>query len=148
MLNTTQSSDMKAAFTALQDRIAYGLRSDLRNHDVLVSVSISDRKGNVLQTIQPDSKSSNWSVGFVSNNGKFADGIVLDTHDERVAAMFEVAAHVWSLAVARASNKDQVVISATFQDSSSGTTMNYVAQAFIAKDKTLTIKHVVVQDNS
>lgn len=138
MLSLNQQVALKGAFTALQDRFASGMRHDFNEHTVFVSVAISDRSGNIQQTIAPDSKSSSYSVGFVSNNGQFATGIAMDTHAKRVAAMFEVSAHVFSLAA-----DSGCVVSATFQDTVSGssTSMDYVAQAFM-KDGKLIIKEV------
>lgn len=144
MIFNAQSVGLKASFASLQDRIASGLRLEPREHSVLVSVSISDRSGNVLQTIEPDQKTSSYRVGSVVSNGQFATGIILDTHAKRVAAMFEVAAYVWSLA-----GNSNLVVSATFQDTvvGSNTTMDYVAQAFL-KDGKLFIKEVDVADRS
>lgn len=144
MFSTFQSRTLQGVFTALQNRIASGLRTDPREHSVLVSVSISDMAGNVQQTIEPEQKSSSWRVGTVSNNGQFATGIALDTHTKRIAAMFEVAAHIFSLA-----GDSRCVVSATFQDTpvGSNTTMDYVAQCFI-KDGKLVIKQVDVADRS
>lgn len=144
MFSNSQTRALQAAFTTLQNRIASGLRFEAPEHSVLVSVSVSDKAGNVKQTIEPAKKSSSWYVGSVPASGQFATGIALDTHSKRVAAMFEVAAHVWSL-----EGDDNCVVSATFQDTpvGSSSTMNYVAQAF-KKDGKLTIKQVNVQDNS
>ena len=145
MFSSSQTSNLTAAFAALQARLASGLRGDWSHtHSVLVSVSISDRAGNVLQTIEPAGKTSSSDVGSVSNMTQFATGINLDTTTKRIAAMAEVAAYVFSLA-----GDDGCVVSATFQDtpSFSNQTMDYVAQAFM-KDGKLMIKEVDVADRS
>lgn len=144
MFSSSQKSSLTNALTTLQNRIASGLRSSSSsNHAVLVSVSISDMSGNVLDTIETSGKTSSWNAGSVSSLSQFATGITLDTHTKRVAAMFEVAAYVYSLA-----NDTGCVVSATFQDNTNGTTMDYVAQAFFKDGKGLTIKEVDVRDNS
>ncbi len=145
MFSNAQTRGLMAVFASLQDRIASGLRFEPREHTVLVSVSISDKAGNVLQTIEPDKKSSSYRVGTVSPNGQFATGVTLDTHTKRVAAMFEVSAYIFSLA-----GDQNCVVSATFQDATafSNTTMDYVAQCFIGKDGKLIIKEVDVADRS
>ena len=144
MISNSQVSYLTSAFGTLQARIASGLRNDFRTHSVLVSVSISDRAGNVQATIEPAKKTSSSDVGSVSSNSQFATGIVLDTQTKRVAAMFEVAAYVFAL-----NGDDNAVVSATFQDTTawSNTTMDYVAQAFM-KDGKLVIKEVDVADRS
>lgn len=145
MFSNLQVRGLTALFATLQARLASGLRNELREHTVLVSVSVSDKAGNVLQgPIEPAGKTSSRTVGSVSNQSQFATGINLDTPTKRIAAMMEVAAFVFSL-----SGDDGCVISATFQDTPlfSGTTMDYVAQAFM-KDGKLTIKEVDVADRS
>lgn len=144
MFNNSQTRAFQSAFTSLQNRIASGLRFDAYEHSVFVSVSVSDKSGNVLQTIDTSQASSSWSVGYIQPTGQFASGIVLDTHEKRVAAMFEVAAHVWSLAA-----DSTCVVSATFQDTVIATrsTVDYVAQCYM-KDGKLIIKQVNVVDRS
>ena len=144
MFSNSQTRALTDAFTALQNRIANGFRLDWREHTVLVSVSVSDRSGNVLATIEPSAKSSSNTTGQVSNNTQFATGIALDTADKRIASLFEVAAHVWSLW-----GDKNAVVSATYQVTPAGSTTatDNVAQCFM-KDGKLTIKHVVVEDRS
>ncbi len=145
MFTPSQTRSLLDSFTALQNRIAAGFRTESREqHQVLVSVSISDRSGNVIQTIEPAQKSNSRYVGNVSDIGQFATGIALSTPTRRIAAMFEVAAYVFSLY-----GDDGLVVSATYQDTVafSNTTMDYVAQAFM-KDGKLVTKEVQVADRS
>ena len=145
MFSPTQARVLQDSFTALQNRIAAGFRAgSFENHEVLVSVSVSDKAGNVIQTIEPSQKSSSRYVGAVSNNGQFASGIALDTPTKRIAAMFEVSAYVFSLF-----GDDRCVVSATYQDSIPFTNvaMDYVAQTFM-KDGKLVTKEVQVSDRS
>lgn len=145
MLSNSQTTALRTAFTNIQDRIAASLRQEWNENFVLVSVSISDKSGNVLQTIEPDKKSSSRLVGFVDSRGEFANNIELRTHEKRVATMFEIASYVWSVADNR-----NLVVSATYQRQQAGSNvaMNHVAQAFIGKDGKFTIKQVDVEDRS
>ena len=144
MFSNSQTRALQNAFLHLQDRLAYSLRGDWHEHAILVSVSVSDRQGNIQATIQPDAKSSSRTMFFTapSNDTQFATGIQLSTKSHRVAAMCEVAAYVWSLAA-----DEDCVVSATFQDNivGSNTPTDYVAQCF-QKDGALIIKEKDIVD--
>lgn len=145
MFSNSQKQALRTAFTQVQNRIAYSLRFEPREHQVLVSVSVSDLAGNVLDTIEPASKTSSrsfWGVS-VSDNTQFATGIPLNTKERRAAVMAEIAAYVFALA-----NDNGAVINAAFHDEPAySPKMNYVGQAFL-KDGKLTIRQVNVEDRS
>ena len=148
MLSANSKATLQRDLTQLQNRIASTLRSDSHEHEVLISVSVSDADGTVYDTVEPTGKTSNRAVGSMSDNSRFATGIALTTNRKRVAAVFEVAASVFALL-----GNDALVVNATFQDNDLGGTLSsprttdFVAQCYV-KDGKLFTREVVVDDRS
>ena len=148
MFTSSIKDALQRDLTQLQNRIASALRGEFHEHEVLISVSVSDNAGNVYDTIAPTGATSNRAVGSMSDASRFATGIFLNTPRKRVAAVAEVAASVFALA-----GNDGYVVSATFQDTDLGSfggdkrTINHVAQCYVKDDK-LQIREVTVDERS
>ena len=144
MINPANVLSLQDSLRALQERIAYSLSlSDASEHTVFVSVSVSDFRGNVLQTIDTTTPTSSRGAVAPDFDGLFAPGIPLNSPLRRIAAVSQAASYVSSLY-----NDSSVVISATFQDTrNTGTAFNNVVQCYF-KDGKLVMKEVQVVDRS
>lgn len=145
MINPKNVSSLQAGLLNVQERIAYALgKSEHIEHTVFLSVSLSDKVGNVLQTFDSTKTTSSRGVPLPDSNGLFAPGLPLNTQLRRIAAVAEIAAYIFSI-----NNDPAVVINATYQDTPAGsnTTMDYVVQCYLKEGK-LVQKEVQVADRS
>lgn len=131
----------------LQTRMAIGLNMEdsTREKKVALTVTISDRAGTILQTIQTKAPSSSWTARLKDGDvAVFAPGIPLKTQLRRIAAMSLVSSYIFAI-----NHRDGEVVNATLQIQNVGSTtaMDYVVQTYI-KNGTLVQKEVQLADRS
>lgn len=131
----------------LQTRMAIGLNMEdsSREKRVALIVQISDRGGNVLQTIQTKAPSSSWTARLKDGDvALFAPGIPLKTQLRRISALSMVSSYIFAI-----NHRDAEVVNVTLQVQNVGSTtaLDYLVQTYI-KNGALVQKEVQVADRS
>lgn len=131
----------------LQTRMAIGLNMEdsTREKRVALIVQISDRGGNVLQTIQTKAPSSSWTARLKDGDvALFAPGIPLKTQLRRISALSMVSSYIFAI-----NHRDAEVVNVTLQVQNVGSTtaLDYLVQTYI-KNGALVQKEVQVADRS
>lgn len=134
MISQANVDNLIDALQNVQDRMAIGLNMEnpsSRELNVFVSVTVSDRAGNIIQTIQTKAASSTWTARLKDGDSSFfAPGIPQKSHLRRVSTLSQVSSYIFAV-----NNRDAEVINATYrvQPVGSNTAQDYLVQTYLSK---------------